>query len=136
MNYIQAIVNCQNHGGDLADVLSESRTNRLSQMIGNLMSNWYKAAYVGLDDLNEEGLFETAFESYLGCSKFRAWAPGHPMSKNRHQRCVILDSERTWRVIDCRMELPSICELYPQRPVGFGFKFMNRNCKKIWNKSM
>ncbi|CAH0557072.1 unnamed protein product [Brassicogethes aeneus] len=115
---------------------SKIRTNQLSYFIKNQLTNWYKAAYVGLDDMYQEGLFENAFGSFLGCSRYRAWAPGHPRSKHKNEDCVILDSERTWRVIDCKIKLRAVCELFPHKPVAKlnGFQYKNVSCHKIRNK--
>lgn len=68
-NYTQSLLACQNASGDLADVTSESRTVMLSQIIKDGVPDWYKAAYVGLDDIETEGVFRTSLGKLLTCSK-------------------------------------------------------------------
>lgn len=112
-NYTEAISFCQQWGGDLAHVLSESRTNILSNVIASEIQEWYKAAYVGLDDIEVEGLFRTPLGTPLNCFKYRAWAPSQPRNKSRRDDCVILDHDKSWKVVNCKHKLPFICELYP-----------------------
>lgn len=115
-NYTRSILKCQENGGDLANILSEERTNFLSKLIKLSLRLWYKAAYVGLDDIKEEGKFETSSGTLMNCYKYRAWAPGHPRNIDQEADCVILDDLRMWRVVNCNVKLPFICELYPERP--------------------
>lgn len=115
-NYTSAISRCQESSGDLAEVVSEIRTNSLSDLIKNSLKLWYKVAYVGLDDTNIEGSFETPLGNHLGCYKFRAWGPGQPRSKRNDEDCVVLDAERTWKVVNCKKKLPFLCEIYPEGP--------------------
>lgn len=112
-NYTEAIASCQQWGGDLAHVLSESRTSTLSNVIQSEIQEWYKAAYVGLDDIRVEGLFQTPLGTPINCFKYRAWAPSHPRNKSRRDDCVFLDHEKSWKVVNCKYKLPFICELYP-----------------------
>ncbi|XP_074030983.1 collectin-10 [Leptinotarsa decemlineata] len=103
-------------GADLADVSSEIRTRHLSKAINNSLLDWYKVAYIGLDDIDQEGSFMTVSGSPLTCSPFRAWAPGHPRSSRVNEDCVVLDTDKMWRVVDCKSRLPSLCEFYPNKP--------------------
>lgn len=133
-NYTEAISFCQQRGGDLAHVLSEARTQALSSVILNEIQEWYKAAYVGLDDTRTEGLFQTPLGAPLSCFKFRAWAPGHPRNKSRRDDCVILDHEKNWKVINCKYKLPFICELYPEEIVNEDNLLGKANCVHLQNK--
>ncbi|XP_018571135.1 uncharacterized protein LOC108910878 [Anoplophora glabripennis] len=122
-NYNRSTEKCQNIGAHLANVLSEIRTNHLSQYINDTLQDWYKVAYIGLNDINEEGNFRTLNGSKLSCFRYRAWGPGHPRSKHRNEDCVVLDSDRMWRVVKCSSKLPALCEFYPSQPlenVDFG----------------
>lgn len=132
-NYTDAISSCQQQGGDLAHVLSESRTNTLSNVILQELQEWYKAAYVGLDDTRVEGLFETPLGAPLSCFKFRAWAPSHPRNKSRREDCVTLDHEKNWRVVNCKHKLPYICEMYPKEMALEDDLFELPDCSKIQN---
>lgn len=116
VNYTTSILKCQENNGDLANILSEVRTNVLSKLIKDNLRLWYKAAYVGLDDIKEEGKFETSSGNLMSCYKFRAWAPGHPRTVDKDADCVVLDDNRMWRVINCNETLPFVCELYPESP--------------------
>lgn len=70
LNYTETILNCQNLSGDLADVTSEYRTVMLAQFINASMPNdWYKAVFVGLDDLDVEGMFRNSYGKPLTCSR-------------------------------------------------------------------
>lgn len=134
-NYSEAIAACQSWGGDLAHVLSESRTNALSNLVLREIQEWYKAAYVGLDDTKVEGLFQTPLGAPLGCFKFRAWAPSHPRNRSRRQDCVTLDHEKNWRVVNCRHRLPFICELYPENIESEDDFTVRPSCQKLQNES-
>ncbi|XP_063913659.1 pulmonary surfactant-associated protein A [Zophobas morio] len=133
MNYTDAIYFCQNLGADLANVLSEFRTNTLSALIKPL-KNWYKAAYVGLEDMDVEGAFRTPMGTLMECSGFRAWAVGHPRPGRKKEDCVILDADKTWRAINCRIKRPFICEFYPTPPALPVVEFATKDCDKIKNK--
>lgn len=41
-NYTHAIDNCQKEGGDLADIVSEARTNGLSNLVNSGIEEWYE----------------------------------------------------------------------------------------------
>ncbi|KAJ8920695.1 hypothetical protein NQ315_004834, partial [Exocentrus adspersus] len=130
-NYTASIEKCQTIGAHLANVISEVRTNHLSEHINNTLQDWYKVAYVGLDDMQHEGNFKTATNgSLLRCFKYRAWGPGHPISKHRNEDCVVLDTESTWRVVDCRRRFPALCEFYPAEPAEM-IDFRNITCDQI-----
>lgn len=126
-NYTKSIEKCRELGGDLANVLSETRTNHLSQYINDTLQDWYKVAYTGLNDIQEEGNFRTLSGSMLSCFRYRAWGPGHPRSKNRNEDCVVLDSDAMWRVVKCRTKLPALCEFTPGEPVE-EIDFHNTTC--------
>lgn len=134
-NYTEAISSCQRWGGDLAHVLSEPRTNALSNVILNEIQEWYKAAYVGLDDTRFEGLFQTPLGAPLDCVKYRAWAPGHPRNKSRRDDCVILDHEKNWKVVNCKHRLPFICELYPEKIIPEDNFTERPNCTNLQDES-
>ncbi|KAJ8978766.1 hypothetical protein NQ317_017489 [Molorchus minor] len=119
---------------DLADVLTEVRTNQLSDYINDTIQEWYKAAFVGLDDTEEEGNFRTVSGITLKCFRYRAWGPGQPISRHRNEDCVILDSDKMWRVVSCSIELPALCEFYPEAP-SESIDYRNVTCEGILDKS-
>ncbi|KAL1491090.1 hypothetical protein ABEB36_011740 [Hypothenemus hampei] len=139
LNYTQSILACQNTSGDLADVTSEYRTTAMANLIKVMLPDWYKAAYVGLDDLVREGTFETSSGKPLTCTlnNFRAWAPGHPRSKHATEDCVTLDSDRLWRTTKCdKVRLKGLCELIPQPPkTSWNEEPKNVTCKNISEKN-
>lgn len=116
LNYTNAITKCQDVGGDLADITSEIRTNGIASLLKDNLADWFKIAYVGLDDIKRERHFENPMGEPLSCFKYRAWAPGHPRNKQKTDDCVTVDSESVWRVIDCKQNLSFVCELYPTGP--------------------
>lgn len=145
LNYTETILNCQNLSGDLADVTSEYRTVKLAQFINTSMPNdWYKAVFVGLDDLEVEGVFRNSYGKPLTCSRsvfiplpggatyevsfrYRAWAPGHPRAKHETEDCVTLDSGGVWRVAKCdKTKLRGLCEILPHPP-----DFSEKNRKNV-----
>ncbi|XP_045471044.1 uncharacterized protein LOC123678195 isoform X2 [Harmonia axyridis] len=107
-NYTDSITKCQNLGADLADVLTETRTKQLASLVNSTVGSWYKASYVGLDDLQSKGLFESSNGNHIYCTKYRAWGPGHPRIKKENYNCVTLHSDRTWEVVPCNVELTAI----------------------------
>ncbi|XP_008193139.1 uncharacterized protein LOC100142353 isoform X2 [Tribolium castaneum] len=133
MNYSSAARRCQDLGGDLADILTEARTNALAALLKSL-PNWYKGAYVGLDDITVEGSFETPMGDFLQCSRFRAWAVGHPRPGRRKEDCVMLDVEKTWRALNCKIKLDFICEFYPTPPDNTLNEFKYQNCSLVKSK--
>lgn len=130
MNYIDSVSACQCIGGDLANVVSEARTNALSLLLSNKLMDWQKVAYVGLDDRQKEGRFVTSSGNFLSCYKYRAWGPGQPRSQHRTEDCVLLDSDRTWRVVNCNLKFPALCEIYPTiRPCTTSLVDAERDCE-------
>ncbi|KAL3283255.1 hypothetical protein HHI36_006403 [Cryptolaemus montrouzieri] len=132
-NYTETISNCQNIGADLADVLSEIRTNQLASLINTTVGTWYKASYVGLDDIMNEGIFESSSGNFLHCTEYRAWGPGHPRSKRKSEDCVILDIDKTWKVVPCGVRLTGVCEFFPEAPTINELDFTYK-CNKIQSK--
>ncbi|KAJ8955561.1 hypothetical protein NQ318_001391 [Aromia moschata] len=100
---------------------------------GNWNRDWYKAAYIGLDDIEEEGNFRTVTDTAIRCFRYRAWGPGHPISKHGSEDCVVLDSDRMWRVVPCDIELLALCEFYPVEPLEMA-EFEDMTCANISNK--
>uniref|UniRef100_A0A336KJ24 CSON012136 protein n=1 Tax=Culicoides sonorensis TaxID=179676 RepID=A0A336KJ24_CULSO len=78
-NYTFAYKTCQSLGGVLAHVVSEHRTNTLANYLKeNLNLTISKEAYIGLNETQKLGKFNTSSNEPLDCFLFRAWAPGHP----------------------------------------------------------
>ncbi|RZB66654.1 uncharacterized protein BDFB_004386 [Asbolus verrucosus] len=134
-NYTEAINFCQNLGADLADVMSEVRTNALSTLLKS-QRGWYKAAYVGLEDTDVEGTFENPMGNFLQCTKYRAWSVGHPRPNRKHEDCVILDADRVWKAINCKIKQRFICEFYAAPPESPLIEFTNKSCTRIKDPAM
>lgn len=113
-NYTEALKNCKDEGGELASVLSAKRTNGLANIVSGL--KYVKKAYVGLNDMESEGKFVTPSGNLVNCYEFRAWGPGEPKRGRRKEKCVVIDAERNWKVVNCSKKLPFICELLPKGP--------------------
>ncbi|XP_044752944.1 uncharacterized protein LOC123312533 isoform X2 [Coccinella septempunctata] len=116
-NNIKSINHCQKLGGDLADVLSETRTKQLANLVNLTVDSWYKASYVGLDDLINKGHFQSSNGNQIHCTRYRAWGPGHPWTNRRAGNCVALHSDKTWKVTPCDVKLTAICEFFPEGPL-------------------
>lgn len=133
--YLSSIKSCQDIGGDLADVTTETRTKYLSTIVNNTLDLIYKVAFVGLDDIGSKKLLVTAFGMPLTCSRYRAWAPGHPRFEHVPNSCVILGTDRMWSLVDCDRELPALCEIFPEPP-QLNLAPESPKCDQFKNKSM
>ncbi|KAG4080631.1 hypothetical protein HA402_013161 [Bradysia odoriphaga] len=111
-NYSMATQKCLNGNGSLAHILSETRTNSLSNFIYRQqnVTTRVKVAYVGLNE-TVRNKFRTSADEPIECSLYRAWAPGHPMQKNI-LRCVALTDDDSWQTFSCLKRLPFICEIH------------------------
>ncbi|CAH0762917.1 unnamed protein product [Bemisia tabaci] len=118
VNYSEAEDLCENKGGRLASVVSESRTNGLSRLVATLgTQNKLTVAYVGLADTKVEGQFISSKNEPLRCFPYRAWAPSEPRHKKSREDCAVIDSRNSWRVVDCKSKHPFLCELTPSGPL-------------------
>nr|XP_018912132.1 PREDICTED: C-type lectin domain family 4 member E [Bemisia tabaci] len=118
VNYSEAVDLCENKGGRLASVVSESRTNGLSRLVATLgTQNKLTVAYVGLADTKVEGQFISSKNEPLRCFPYRAWAPSEPRHKKSREDCAVIDSRNSWRVVDCKSKHPFLCELTPSGPL-------------------
>lgn len=117
-NYTEAIEICRAEGGELANILTDVRTNGLSNMVSNLNGGRkaLKLAYVGMDDIEHENRFMTLSGKLLSCFEYRAWAPGEPRNVTGNEDCVVINDRRNWRVVPCSRRLPFICEILPRGP--------------------
>ncbi|XP_075213656.1 uncharacterized protein LOC142319867 [Lycorma delicatula] len=117
MNYTQAEIACLEDGGLLASTITEQKTRQLATLM--MSFDEYKKnmqAYIGLNDIENEGTFISSSGEVLACSMYRAWAPGEPHSKNGDEDCVVLNSQQKWQLVKCNKKLPFICELSPNGP--------------------
>ena len=113
-NYTEAKRICKEESGELASVLSSKRTKGLSKMLNYLKLG--KLAYVGLDDIEQEGKFKTISGQLATCYEYRAWGLGEPKNRRKEYDCVALDNNNNWQVMDCSRKLPFICEILPKGP--------------------
>ncbi|CAH1989481.1 unnamed protein product [Acanthoscelides obtectus] len=61
---------------------------------------------------------------------------GHPLKNDDVQDCVVLDSSRMWRTVDCRRPFPALCELYPEKPPDDILRgFTDVDCESIKNNA-
>lgn len=123
-NYTTSILKCNENGGILAHALTNLRTTGLSNLVNTQLKSWNKIAYVGLDDRRREGQFETALMEPLTCFKYRAWSPGHPINHKRHEDCVAITSDDSWKVVHCKKKLALVCEILPM-PVPLSDDYYN-----------
>lgn len=128
LNYSEAVENCQSIYSDLAHVLTETRTTSLAKMLA-FLTDWYKAAYIGLDDRKIEGQYETPLGDPINCYKYRAWSPGQPRNVIKSDDCVILEDTKTWKIVNCKHQMASICELYPTPPDKYRNKYLDADCE-------
>ncbi|CAG9121630.1 unnamed protein product [Plutella xylostella] len=120
LNYSAAAQECRNRSGRLGDVMSEARTEALTQL---LVGAGMEAAFVdGKSDNGSE--FYNVNGDTLDCTTYRAWAPGHPKRSREKYGCIALTRSKTWIAVPCQTKLPSICELNPSGPY--------RRCGKIF----
>lgn len=125
-NYSTATQMCRKSNGSLAHILSEQRTNSLSNFIHQQQNvTRVTVAYVGLNE-TVRNKFRTSADEPIECSLFRAWAPGHPMQK-KILRCVALTDEDSWRSFTCLKRLPFICEIHTSGPAEIRTDF-KRKC--------
>ena len=79
-NYTEASEICRYKiDGAVAHILSETRTNLLSNLIeGILNDNQHDMAFVGLERTINATSWQTSTGEPIDCFRYRAWAPGHP----------------------------------------------------------
>uniref|UniRef100_A0A8D8QDW3 Collectin-11 n=2 Tax=Cacopsylla melanoneura TaxID=428564 RepID=A0A8D8QDW3_9HEMI len=117
MNFTAAQEICIEEGGYLANVLSEQKTNALSSLIASMYSGRGKhLVYVGLHDSDMEGQYINMKDEPMDCFTWRAWAPNQPRSKYKTEDCVVLTTDRNWKVVNCTQQMPFLCELQPGGP--------------------
>lgn len=125
-NYSMAAQRCHTDNGSLAHILSEKRTNSLSNFIHEQRNiTRVTVAYVGMNETVRHK-FRTSANEPIECSLYRAWAPGHPIQRNV-LRCVALTDEDSWQTFSCAKKLPFICEVHTSGPSDRGIDF-KRKC--------
>lgn len=125
-NYTTATEMCFKGNGSLAHILTEKRTNALSNFIHQQQNiTRMKVAYIGLNE-TVRNKFRTSADELIECYLFRAWAPGHPMQK-KILRCVALTDEDSWQTFSCLKRLPFICEIHTSGPTEMRIDF-KRKC--------
>lgn len=100
MNYTEAVNTCEGHRGYLAQIVSDDRTNFLSFLIQQHISDIIKStvisqntlnesiavplkvplrhAFIGLKEVGNKGHFVDSLDIPLRCYRFRAWGPKYP----------------------------------------------------------
>lgn len=100
MNYTDATSTCEGHHGYLAQIVNDDRTNFLSFLIEQRVSDINKAtvipqnvlnetlgvalkipirhAFIGLKEVRRKGNFADSLDIPIQCYRFRAWAPKFP----------------------------------------------------------
>lgn len=125
-NYSTATQTCFKSNGSLPHILTEKRTNSLSNFIYQQQNiTRLKIAYVGLNE-TVRNKFRTSDDEPIECFLFRAWAPGHPMQR-KILRCVAITDEDSWQTFTCMKKLPFICEIHISGPPKVGIDF-KRKC--------
>ncbi|XP_050438696.1 pulmonary surfactant-associated protein D-like isoform X2 [Adelges cooleyi] len=129
MNFSNAMEACEEVGGHLANIVSETRTSMLSALVSSTLTNFTirnRRAYVGLF-FDED--FVTIMGELLACLPYRAWAPGHPKARKIEKDCVVITSNRYWETENCSKKLPYVCELIADGPMTA----VERYCAAIRN---
>lgn len=100
MNFTEAASTCADHRGHLAQIVSDERTNFLSFLVQQHISDTtkniiipqntlnesldtplkipIKHAFIGLREVRHKGNFINSLEIPIQCYRFRAWAPKYP----------------------------------------------------------
>ncbi|XP_028027824.1 uncharacterized protein LOC114241233 isoform X2 [Bombyx mandarina] len=119
LNYTEAVEQCRNISGVLADITTDQRTDSLGQL---LAGSGNEAAFVGLRRSNGS-VFKNSRGTTLDCITYRAWAPGHPRRNSTKFECVLISRQKTWLSSACSKRYPALCELNPGGPYKKGSIF-------------
>merc|ERR1719391_811956 len=99
LNWFQAQQFCEEKGGYVAEILSQSEQTNLEALlnIGQDKNYW-----IGLSDLAYEGKFEWQ-HSFTPLGEYTNWTPPNPDDYGGDQDCVIMmeDYEWGWDDVDC-----------------------------------
>ncbi|KAG6453993.1 uncharacterized protein LOC115445987 [Manduca sexta] len=123
LNYTEAARECMNLSGNLADIITEQRTEALAQVLANASVN---EAFVGMTRHNTS-VFRSDNGNSLDCTTYRAWAPGHPWRNFYEYDCMLITRQKTWKTTPCSSRRRALCELVPNGPYKRGSIFLSRN---------
>lgn len=124
-NYSTATQSCVKLNGSLAHILSEARTNALSNFLHQQRNiTRLKIAYVGLNETIRKE-FRTSADEPIECFLYRAWAPGHPM-QSKILGCIAITDEDSWKMYACAKRLPFICEIHTSEPPEISVNFTTK----------
>merc|ERR1719334_2379709 len=105
LNWFQAQQFCEDKGGYLAEILSQSEQTNLEALLNIGKYNNY---WIGLSDLAQEGKFQWQ-HSFTPLGEYKAWCSGEPDNKGSgDEDCVHLRPYSTpledrwcWNDLDC-----------------------------------
>lgn len=100
MNHTAARSHCQASGGYLAIVDSSTKQSAIESLVGEY------TAYIGLDDLANEGTFEWVDGSPIS---YNNWNSGEPNNSKGNEDCTTTNSSY-WNDITCTNSYRFICE--------------------------
>jgi hypothetical protein len=123
-NYSSAATTCSAINGQLAHIVTERRTNELSQLLRD--SSDGAAAFVGLNETTR-GKFITSNAEPLECFDYRAFSPGHP-PEIRKPACVVITKRSAWKAASCTKKFEFICELLAFGPNPHVSSNLDRKC--------
>ncbi|XP_074089078.1 uncharacterized protein LOC141520970 [Macrotis lagotis] len=102
-NYKESVNSCKEEGGKVASPRNEKENNALKEIV----SEYKKAAFLGMTDANEEGKFVYETGETVGFSK---WRKGEPNNKGGGENCVEIFSNGEWNDDPCEETHLIICE--------------------------
>merc|ERR1711973_631574 len=99
MNWFQAQQFCEEKGGYLAEILSESEQTNLKALLNIRQDQNY---WIGLSDVASEGNFVWQ-HSFTPLGEYTHWQAGQPDNWDGHEDCIIMmkGSEWGWNDEDC-----------------------------------
>jgi len=93
MNWFQAKKFCEEKGGYLAEILSQSEQTNLEALLN---VGPFKRYWIGLSDLADEGKFEWQ-HSLTPLGEYTNWIAGEPNDDGGEEDCVVIGADFNWR---------------------------------------
>lgn len=103
--YADAETYCQTRGGHLAMPRDEASNAAIASYIAEA---GLSGAYVGVNDLRNEGVFTYADLSPI--TTFSKWGLGEPSGGDDDEDCVVLVASGEWMDVACNPAMCFVCE--------------------------
>lgn len=100
LNYYDAQIVCQSHGGKLASIRSEAENIAISEIVGNSFPNWIGAFRDGQRD------FVWSDDSDFN---FSNWRPNQPDNYRNAEHCVHMVRFGLWNDVNCNNKYRFVC---------------------------